>query len=57
MNLCEMKFYNAQFTIDKAYYLNLKNKVAELKGDSKTKRNIFITMLTTCGVKENDFSK
>ncbi|NBU46465.1 MAG: ATP-binding protein, partial [Flavobacteriales bacterium] len=29
MNLCEMKFYNAPYTIDKKYYLNLKNKVSE----------------------------
>jgi uncharacterized protein len=57
INLCEMKFYNAQFTIDKKHYLNLKNKVAELHTDTKTRKNIYLTMITTFGVKENEYSK
>jgi AAA+ ATPase superfamily predicted ATPase len=57
MNLCEMKFYNAPYTIDKKYYLNLKNKVSELQKDTNTKKNVFITMVTTYGVNENEYSK
>lgn len=57
INLCEMKFYNAQFTIDKKHYLNLKDKVAELHIDTKTRKNIYLTMITTFGVKENEYSK
>jgi len=57
MNLCEIKFYNAPYTIDKRYYLNLKNKVSELKKDTNTRKNIFITMVTTYGVNENKYSK
>lgn len=57
MNLCEMKFSNAPYTIDKKYYLNLKNKVSELQKETKTRKNIFITMVTTYGVKENEYSK
>ena len=57
MNLCEMKFYNAPYTIDKKYYLNLKNKVSEFKKDTNTKKNVFITMVTTYGVNENEYSK
>ena len=57
MNLCEIKFYNAPYTIDKKYYLNLKNKVAELQKDTNTKKNIFITMVTTYGVNDNEYSK
>jgi uncharacterized protein len=57
MNLCEMKFYNAPYTMDKKYYLNLKNKVAELRKDTNTRKNIFITMVTTYGVNENEYSK
>jgi len=56
INLCEMKFYNAPFTIDKKYYLNLKNKIAEFQRDTNTKKNIFLTMVTTFGIKENSYS-
>ena len=57
MQLCEMKFYNAVYTIDKAYYLNLKNKIVQLQQDTKTRKNIFVTLITTYGIKENEYSK
>jgi uncharacterized protein len=57
MQLCEMKFYNAVFTIDKSYYLNLKNKIATLQQDTKTRKNIFVTLITSYGIKENEYSK
>jgi len=57
MNVCEMKFYNAPYTIDKKYYLNLKNKVAELRKETKTRKNIFVAMVTTYGLVENKYSK
>jgi hypothetical protein len=56
MNVCEMKFYNSPFVIDKKYYFNLKNKISELQKASKTRKKIFITMLTTYGIKENQYS-
>jgi hypothetical protein len=57
MQLCEMKFYNAVFTIDKSYYLNLKNKIAALQQHTKTRKNIFVTLITSYGIKENEYSK
>jgi AAA+ ATPase superfamily predicted ATPase len=57
MQLCEMKFYNADFTIDKSYYLNLKNKIAALQQDTKTRKNIFVTLITSYGIKKNEYSK
>jgi len=57
VQLCEMKFYKAVFTIDKSYYLNLKNKIAELQQQTKTRKNIFVTLITTFGIKENEYSK
>lgn len=57
INLCEMKFYNAPYTIDKRYYHALKNKVSEFKKDTKTRKNVWITMVTTFGLKENEYSK
>ncbi len=57
MNLCEMKYYNAPFTIDKRYYLNLKNKMDALQQETKTRKNIFLTMVTTFGLNENKYSR
>jgi hypothetical protein len=57
INLCEMKFYNAPFSIDKTYYSNLKNKVSELQNETNTRKNIFVTMVTTYGIKENEYSR
>jgi AAA+ ATPase superfamily predicted ATPase len=57
MNLCEVKFHHTPFTIDKSYYLNLKNKVAALKKGTNTRKNVFITMISTYGIHENEYSK
>ncbi len=57
MNQCEIKFYNTAFTIDKQYYLNLKNKTAALQQATQTRKNIFITMITTFGLNENKYSR
>lgn len=56
VNLCEMKFYGAEYTIDKKYAEDLRNKVALFQETTKTKKNVFITMVTTYGVKENPYS-
>jgi hypothetical protein len=57
MNLCEVKFHHTPFTIDKSYYLNLKNKVAALKQGTNTRKNVFITIISTYGIHENEYSK
>lgn len=57
INLCEMKFYYASFTINKQYYLNLKNKISALQQETKTKKNIYLTMITAFGITDNLYSK
>ncbi|MBX3238772.1 MAG: hypothetical protein KIT80_08320 [Chitinophagaceae bacterium] len=56
MNICEMKFYNAPFVIDEKYYQGLKNKITELQQETRTRKNIFLVMVTTYGLKENEYS-
>lgn len=56
INLCEIKFYSNQLTVDKQMYLNLKNKVSELQEFTKTRKNIYLTLITTFGVKQNEYS-
>lgn len=57
MNLCEIKFYNAPFKIDRKYYLNIKNKIDALQRETGTRKNIYVVLLTTYGLTENEYSK
>lgn len=54
INLLEMKYSINEFTIDKAYAANLRNKIACFRAETKTKKALFLTMLTTYGVKQNE---
>ena len=56
INVCELKFYNSEFIINKSYYNNIKNKISEFKNNTKTKKNVYLTMITTFGVKSNQYS-
>lgn len=53
INVCEMKFANGEFTIDKKYAGELDNKVKVFQAQTKTKKTIFPTMITTYGTKQN----
>ena len=53
INLCEMKFSLQDFSINKKYAANLRNKIGSFKTITKTKKAIFLTMITTYGVADN----
>jgi AAA+ ATPase superfamily predicted ATPase len=53
INICEMKFSTSVFTIDPSYGMELKNKLNVFREKTKTKKTLFLTMLTTHGVKQN----
>jgi len=57
INLCEMKFYNSEFTIDKKYAFEIAKKVDAFVLSTKTRKSIFVTFLTTHGLKKNEYSK
>ncbi|MBN1338445.1 MAG: ATP-binding protein, partial [Bacteroidales bacterium] len=56
INLCEMKFYNTEFTIDANYAKELRDKTEIFKEETKTRKNIFITLITTFGTRQNTHS-
>lgn len=56
INLCEMKFYQGEFTVDKSYAEELRQKIEVFREKTKTRKTIFLTMITTYGVKENSHS-
>lgn len=56
INICEMKFSINDYSIDKKYAAELKNKLAAFREETKTKKALFLTMITTYGVKPNMYS-
>ena len=58
VNVCEIKFAKADFTIDKSYAKNLRNKLqlfSELPANKR--KNLFLTMMTTFGVTQNEYTR
>ncbi|NGX33986.1 MAG: hypothetical protein K1060chlam1_00330 [Candidatus Anoxychlamydiales bacterium] len=53
MNLCEIKFYNVEFVVTKTYAKELMKKKALFYERTKTKKALFITLITPYGVREN----
>lgn len=56
INICEMKFYKEQYIMTKTDEDNLRNKIAVFRHDTKTKKNIFITLITLNGYFKNKYS-
>lgn len=55
INLCEMKFYGEEFIIDNEYAQKLRKKKECFNRITGTKKSTFITMVTTHGVKHNEY--
>jgi len=55
ISICEMKFSTTRFTIDKAYADDLVRKQEVFKLKSKTKKTLFIVMVTTFGTQDNNY--
>jgi len=55
INLCEMKFSIDKYTITKKYEENLRNKIGAFREATKTRKAIFLTMITTHGLTENKY--
>jgi AAA+ ATPase superfamily predicted ATPase len=56
INLCEMKFSINEFAIDKKYDADLRNKIGTFKTETKTKKSVFLTMVTTFGLQQNAYA-
>jgi hypothetical protein len=53
INLCECKFSLDTFTIDRDYAEKLRGKISTFKAATKTRKAVFLTMITTYGVEKN----
>ncbi|TVP74829.1 MAG: hypothetical protein EA353_14940 [Puniceicoccaceae bacterium] len=57
INLIEIKFSEGPFTINKTYAEELRRKVQVFKDVTGTRKNVFLTFLTTHGLTENVYAK
>jgi hypothetical protein len=55
INLCEIKYSTKEFVITKSYDENLRNKRGVFIEETNTKKAVHITMITTYGVKHNEY--
>ncbi len=55
ISLCEMKFVNKEFKVDKEYHLNLMNKIEALKRQIKKEYQIIPTLITTYGLADSPY--
>lgn len=56
INLFEMKFSINKYSISKKYAGELRNKIGYFKAETKTRKAVFLSMLTTHGLEKNEYS-
>lgn len=56
INLCEIKFHSEEFIISKEYAGRLRTKRGVFRRQTKTKKHLMLTMITTFGVVPNMYS-
>jgi uncharacterized protein len=56
INLFELKFYNGLMTLKKNYAEDLRDKMVIFKELTQTRKQIFLNLLTTFGLKQNEHS-
>ena len=57
ITLCEIKFSNSTFSIDKQYAKILQKKIEIFKEKTKTKKQIFLAIISAYGLKKNRYSE
>ena len=56
INLCEMKFSEGEFAINKDYDKILRNKIARFMEETKTRKSIQLTFISSHGLQRNMYS-
>lgn len=56
INVCELKFYKEDYLLTKAYAKELRQKLAIFKAATKTKKQLFLTFITTFPIIDNQYS-
>ena len=56
VTLCEIKFYNEVFSLDQHLLQQLRTKENEFRKTTKTKKSIYTCLISTFGIKPNEYS-
>ena len=56
INICEIKYYDDEFVIDKQYEASLRRKMSTFKLATKTKKSVFLTLIASAGLRVNKYS-
>ena len=56
INLCEMKYSKAEYMLSAKDELVLRNKIAAFEAETRTKKAVHLTMVTTYGITDNSHS-
>ena len=56
VNICEMKFYNTEFVVDKDYDEKLRNKLDVFLRETKLRKSVLMTLVTTYGLGQSRYS-
>lgn len=56
INICEIKCTDNEFVIDSEYDKKLRNKLEEFSLETKTKKALSLTLISSNGIKENKYS-
>lgn len=56
INICEAKYYNTEYEVSAAEAKQLRSKIAVFRAESKTRKHVFLTLVTTYGLKANKHS-
>jgi hypothetical protein len=57
VTLCEIKYSNNRFVVDKAYARELKNKISIFEKQTNTPKKVFLALITTHGLRKNTWSE
>ena len=56
INMCEIKFYSGEFTVNKSYFNTLMQRQETLAKEVSWKMTVHNTLITTNGLKKNEYS-
>ena len=55
VNLCEIKYSNGQYVLNKAEYEKIQNRQMAFVDETKCKQGVFLTLITTSLPKQNEY--
>ena len=56
VNMCEIKFYSDDFSVSREYYRTIQRRIEELLSKLPRKMSVYSTLITTYGLKKNEYS-